>query len=151
MSVQILPYLLIALMVGTGYPLQFGINATLAQYQGHPLLAAFTNTAVASLVLIVAILVLRVPAPQLGALAAAPLWSWMGGFLGASFVLSALVLAPKLGAAVFVSTTIVGTMATSLAIDHFGLLVYKVQPVTGWRLLGALLVVSGMLMIQWKR
>jgi uncharacterized membrane protein YdcZ (DUF606 family) len=42
-------------------------------------------------------------------------------------------------------------MAASLAIDHFGLLVYRAQPVTLLRLLGAVLVVSGMLLIQWKR
>ena len=70
---------------------------------------------------------------------------------GAAFVLSALILAPKLGAATFVSTTIVGTMAASLVIDHFGVMAYRVQPVTVLRLLGAGLVVSGMLIIQWKR
>ena len=35
--------------------------------------------------------------------------------------------------------------------DHFGLLVYRAQPVTLLRLLGAVLVVTGMLLIQWKR
>ena len=144
-------FILIALLVGAGYPVQAGINATIAQFHGHPLLAALTNTTVASLMLFFVIAVLRVPLPQMAMLAATPWWAWTGGLLGGFFVLSSLVLAPKLGAAVFVSTTIVGTMAASLAIDHFGLLVYKVQPVTGWRLLGALLVVTGMLMIQWKR
>ena len=151
MPLETMFFLFIALLVGAGFPVQAGINATIAQFHGHPLLAAVTNTTVASLMLLVVILVLRIPLPQMAAAAAAPWWAWTGGLLGGFFVLSSLVLAPKLGAAVFVSTTIVGTMATSLAIDHFGLLVYKVQPVTGWRLLGALLVVTGMLMIQWKR
>jgi transporter family-2 protein len=137
--------------VGAGYPVQAGINATIAQFHGHPLLAAVTNTTVASLALLAVILALRVPAPQLATLGTAPWWAWTGGFLGAFFVLSSLVIAPKLGAAAFVSTTIVGTMAASLAIDHFGLLVYRTQPVTLLRLLGAFLVVTGMLLIQWKR
>ena len=151
MSPDVLFYILIALLVGSGFPIQAGINATIATYHGHPLLAALTNTTVASLVLLVVILVLRVPAPSLMALGTAPWWAWGGGFLGAFFVLSSLVLAPKLGAAAFVATTIVGTMAASLVIDHLGLLVYRPQPITLQRLLGAVLVVSGMLLINWKR
>jgi transporter family-2 protein len=151
MSLETLFFVFIALLVGAGYPVQAGINATIAQFHGHPLLAAVTNTTVASLALLAVILALRVPAPQLATLGTAPWWAWTGGFLGAFFVLSSLVIAPKLGAAAFVSTTIVGTMAASLAIDHFGLLVYRTQPVTLLRLLGAFLVVTGMLLIQWKR
>ena len=64
MSPDVLFYVLIALLVGAGYPIQAGINATIAQYHGHPLLAALTNTTVASLVLVVVILVMRVPAPS---------------------------------------------------------------------------------------
>ena len=63
MAFETLFSILIALMVGAGYPLQAGINASIAKFHGHPLLAAFTNTTVARLVLLVAILVLRVPLP----------------------------------------------------------------------------------------
>lgn len=149
--VETLLLIVIALLVGAGYPVQAGVNATIAQFHGHPLYAALTNTMVASLALAVAILILRIPVPPIGNLVTAPLWAWTGGFLGAFFVLSSLVLAPKLGAAAFVSTTIVGTMAASLVIDHYGFLVYKVQPITALRVVGAILVVVGMLMIQWKR
>ena len=151
MALETVIFIVIALLVGSGYPIQAGINATLAQFQSHPLMAAFTNTTVASLVLIVVMVVFRVPLPSLGTLAGAPWWAWTGGCLGAVFVLSALVIAPKLGAAAFISTTIVGTMTASMIIDHFGLLAYKVQPVTTQRLLGAALVIAGMMLIQWRR
>lgn len=151
MPLETLFFIFIALLMGAGYPVQAGVNATLAGFHGHPLLAAFTNTTVASLVLLAAILVLRVPAPQALALGAAPWWAWTGGCLGAFFVLGSLVLAPKLGAAAFVSTSIVGTMAASLAIDHFGLIAYRPQPITLLRLAGAAFVIVGMLMIQWRR
>ena len=151
MALETLFFTFVALLVGAGYPVQAGINATIAQFHGHPLYAALTNTVVASLVLLVVILVMRLPLPKAASLAAAPPWAWAGGFLGAFFVLSSLVLAPKLGAAVFVSTTIVGTMAASLLIDHAGVLVYKAQPITPLRLVWAVLVVAGMFMIQWKR
>ncbi len=151
MPLETLFFIFVALMVGAGYPVQAGINATIAQFHGHPLLAALTNTTVASLILVVAIVVLRVPMPQVASLAAAPWWAWTGGLLGAFFVFSSLVLAPKLGAAAFVSTTIVGTMAASMIIDHFGLLAYRTQPITLQRLVGSALVVTGMMMIVLKK
>jgi transporter family-2 protein len=151
MAFESLFSILIALMVGAGYPLQAGINASIAKFHGHPLLAALTNTTVASLVLLVAVIVLRVPLPHVSGLVSAPWWAWTGGCLGAFFVLSSLVLAPKLGAAAFVSTTIVGTMVASLAIDHYGIIAYRAQPITLLRLMGGVFVVTGMIMIQWKR
>lgn len=151
MPLETLFFILVALMVGAGYPVQAGINATIASFHGHPLYAALTNTVVASAVLLVVILAFRLPMPKAANVAAAPLWAWTGGILGGFFVLSSLVLAPRLGAAAFVSTTIVGTMAASLVIDHYGFLVYKVQPISPLRLCGAVLVVVGMLMIQWKK
>ena len=151
MALETLLLILVALVVGAGYPIQAGINATISQFHGHPLLAALTNTTVASLALLVVVLVLRIPLPQMASLAAAPWYAWTGGLLGGFFVLSALVLAPKLGAATFVATTIVGTMAASLVIDHYGFLVYRVQPITPLRLIGAVMVVVGMLLVQWKR
>lgn len=134
--------ILIALLVGAGYPIQAGVNATIATYHGHPLWAAFTNTTVASLVLLAVIVFMRISAPALPSMAGAPLCAWGGGFLGAFFVLSSLVLAPKLGAVVFLSTTIVGTMAAALVIDHFGFLAYKPQPITALRVVGALMVIG---------
>lgn len=115
------------------------------------MLAAFTNTTVASLVLLVLIVAMRIPFPAMGQLVAAPFWAWGGGFLGAFFVFSSLVLAPKMGAAAYVSTTIVGTMSAALIIDHFGFLAYKPQAITVQRAVGAVMVIAGMFLIQWKR
>ena len=125
MPLETLFAIFVALLVGAGYPVQAGVKATIAQFHGHPLLAAFTNTSIASLVLLAAIIILRVPMPQVAGLATAPWWAWTGGVLGAFFVLSSLLLMPKLGAAAFASTTIVGTMVASLVIDHFGLIAYR--------------------------
>ncbi len=151
MAFETLFFIFIALLVGAGYPIQAGVNATISQFHGHSLLAALTNTTIASLALLVAVIVMRVPLPPLASVAKAPWYAWTGGLLGGFFVLSSLVLAPRLGALAFVATTIVGTMAASLIIDHYGFLVYKVQPITTLRVVGGVMVVTGMLLILWKR
>ena len=63
-------------------------------------------------------------------------------------MLSALIIAPRLGAASYVSAIIVGIMIASLLLDHFGLVGYREQPINAIRLGGAALVVIGMAMIQ---
>ncbi|NIR31537.1 MAG: DMT family transporter [Gammaproteobacteria bacterium] len=138
----------IAILVGCLQPTQAGINATLARHYPHPLFAALTNTLVASLAVLAAMLVLRVRAPDMRDLAAAPWWSWLGGVLGGTSVVSAILLAPRLGAAPYVSALLVGTVAASLVLDHFGLIGFREHPVNAWRLLGGALVVTGMLLVQ---
>jgi uncharacterized membrane protein YdcZ (DUF606 family) len=42
-------------------------------------------------------------------------------------------------------------MVASLAIDNYGIIAYRAQPITLLRLMGGVFVVTGMIMIQWKR
>lgn len=148
MSFLLVAFVIIAVILGFLVPVQAGANATLAQYYGHPLYAALTNTLVASALLFISICLLRAPLPAIGSLSSAPWWSWCGGFIGASLVLSAILIAPRVGAASYVSAMIVGTMVASLIVDHFGAVGFKEYPADGWRIFGAFLVVIGMLIIQ---
>ena len=123
--------LLLSIVVGAVVPVQSGSNAMLARHVGHPLYAAATNTALATLVLLVAMLFYKMPMPTFrAAVVSAPWWSWMGGIYGATLVFSALTQAPRVGATAFVSATLFGTIVMSLVVDHFGLLAFKSQPIT---------------------
>ena len=141
---------LLVLVISMGYPVQAGVNASLSPFVGYPILAALVNTTVASLALIVMAGLFRVPLPNLAGVGLAPWWAWTGGLLGATFVFSSLLLAPKLGAAAFVSIGVVGTMISSLLLDHFGLIGYRSIAVTPIRVIGVLLVIAGMLLLQLK-
>jgi len=63
---------LLVLIVSMGYPVQAGVNGTLSRYLGHPLLAAPTNTVVASITLFIMAIVFRAPLPSLTGIAFAP-------------------------------------------------------------------------------
>ena len=67
----------------------------------------------------------------------------MGGTLGAVYVTSALVLAPRLGVATLVGLIVLGQVLASLVIDHYGLLGVAVRPASLPRLLGAGLLLAG--------
>ena len=58
-------------------------------------------------------------------------------------------LAPRLGAAAFISAVVAGQLICSLALDHFGLMNVPQQPLTAARLLGAALVFAGVLLVKY--
>jgi transporter family-2 protein len=137
-----------AVAVGAAVPLQSAVNARMGTSQGHPLYGALTNTTVASLALLILVLAMRLPAPQVKAAASGPWWLWLGGPIGAAFVFGALFVAPRIGYATFAAATIFGTLAASLLIDHVGLLGFPVRPLSLLRGAGAGCVLLGMLLLQ---
>ena len=98
----------------------------------------------------IAVMVLagRVTPPQWHSVAVAPAWAWLGGLLGATMVISGIVIAPRLGAAGYVTAMTVGTVTASMTIDHFGLVGFAAHPVSTLRLVGGGLVIAGMILVQ---
>lgn len=142
------PYILLAVAAGFCLPTQAGINARLALWCRSSILAATISFAVGTLALAVWALLLRIPLSPLSGAGAQPWWLWTGGVIGAFFVASTVVLAPRLGAASMVALVVAGQMLASVALDHFGLLGYAAHPLGGLRLLGILLLVAGVALIQ---
>jgi transporter family-2 protein len=138
---------LIAALVGAGLTVQVGMNATVRLAIGSPVLAAIVNFVIglAALVLVAVASGARW-AP--GSTAAIPAWAWFGGLLGATYVASTTVLGPRLGAAALLALTLSGQMVAALIVDHYGVLGFPQSPVTPARLLGAALLVAGVLLIM---
>ena len=132
-------------LVGAALTVQSGINAQLRSYMGSPFRAAFASAVVTTL-LLGAITLLNRSEPM--ALQQSPWWMWLGGLLGAAILTGALVLAPRLGAATLVATIVAGQLVVAVVVDHYGLIGYPVVPVSWPRLLGAVLLFVGALLIQ---
>jgi len=142
------PYYLFAIAAGAMLPVQFGINAQLASWVGSPLRATFVSFVVGAAVLLVAALIFARGWPGTERLSAAPWWVWVGGFLGAFYVLGSVVTAPKLGAATLVALILAGQAAASLTVDHFGLVGFTENPITPGRLAGIGLVALGVVLVR---
>ncbi len=93
-------------------------------------------------------LLMRVPAPALGAAAQGPAWWWLGGVAGVAYITAALILTPKLGAASFIGCVIAGQMLASILIDHYGLMGLTPKPAGAWRVIGVALILLGMVVVQ---
>lgn len=140
--------IVLSLLAGVLLPVQAGVNAQLARYVGNPVLAALCSFLVGSLTLLLFTLFLGVRLPTSAQVAQSPPWVWLGGALGAFYVGSLVILAPRLGAATLMSLVISGQMLASLVLDHYGVLGFAAHPLTLWRMLGAIFVVAGMLLIR---
>jgi bacterial/archaeal transporter family-2 protein len=144
--VAIWGYLLFALAAGAMLPLQFGINAQLATWVGSSARAALVSFVVGALTLLVAVLVAARGWPDRAG--DAPWWVWIGGALGAFYVLGSIVTAPKLGAVTLVALILAGQAIASLLVDHFGWVGFEEHPITPLRVLGVLLLAGGVALVR---
>lgn len=89
-------WVLLALLAGAVLPLQAGVNAELARVVGGPVRSALVSFAVGTLALFLLALLLTGPSWPWGRMLQAPAWVYVGGLLGAVYVVSVIVLAPRL-------------------------------------------------------
>jgi transporter family-2 protein len=146
--------LYILCMVGAGAAVAtLAINAYLGTVTGSALWAAnisFAVSMVAGMVALgVAILLGAIQLPN-PAVWTAPSWIWLGGLGGATYVLLAILLTHRLGAAVLSAAGILGQLATSLFIDHYGWFGVPVHRISATRLMGILLLTLGVVLLRWK-
>lgn len=137
--------LLFAAVAGLLNTVQSGSNATLGKSVSPGWATAAIGAATALTGLAYAFAT-RAPLPRAGA-ALVPWWGWIGGCLGATYVLATLIVAKQLGAGAFIATTVTVAVVASLAMDHWGLLGFQQHTASLPRLAGAVLMVGGLALI----
>lgn len=140
--------LLLAIGAGVLLPVQAGVNAQLRSAIGSPVTAALVSFLVGTAGLAAVVLLSRAPVTLRPAWFATPWWYWTGGLLGAVYVVATIVLAPRLGAATMVAAIVAGQMIASLVLDQYGLLGFPIHSINGARVLGAALVIGGVILVQ---
>jgi len=73
---------------------------------------------------------------------------FLGGFIVAFYVISATLLAPRIGVANFIVCAVSAQIITSVLIDNYGLLGATLRPVSTLRLLGIGLLLIGLVITQ---
>jgi len=140
---------ILGVAAGAFIAVQAPINAELARGLGLPVAAAMASFLSGAVVLAVLSFALsqaqgisigwRVP----------PLWVFIaGGCLGAAYVTSAILLTPRLGAAATMAFIVTGQLLAGMFIDRIGFMGMAVREITAGRVMGALLLLAGALMIR---
>jgi transporter family-2 protein len=133
---------------GAGLVVQQALNSQLRVALGSGAWAGLVSYLCGTLCMIFLIIVMRDGMPTAAAVARSSWISWTGGLFGAFFVGVALFFIHRLGAATFMALLFAGQMICSLAVDHYGLLGIEQHSVSPLRLLGAALLVLGVILIR---
>jgi len=145
-------WVLLGLAAGSALPLQGAVNAQLRADLDAPVtVGAFSfavATATMALVLLGALALRRVPRPRLAPLRGLPWWGWLGGFVGATYVVAVFLLIPRIGAEAAIGLTVAGQQLASLLVDQFGLLRLPRRVLTRARLAGVALLLAGVALVQ---
>ena len=135
-----------ALVAGGLLAVQAGANAQLSKAVGSPFAATTLQLAIGTgLLFLVALFTGTVAV--LGAVPQAEWWHLIGGTASAVYVVSTIVLFPRLGAVVSVGLFIAGQMLASLALDSFGLLGVAQTGLRAGAAAGTLVVLIGVGMV----
>ncbi len=137
-----------ALLLGAAVAVQTGVNASLRSALGHPLQATVANFLVGTVAVVLVALALGLRVPDSEALRAAKPWMYLGGLLGAAFVVGTIVLAPRLGGTTLMALIVTGQLGAALVIDHYGWLGFPVSGASPGRMVGVALLIVGVVLVR---
>lgn len=136
-----------AVVLGAALPVQATVNARLATWVGGPIRASTISFGVGTVLLV--LLALAVTRGIAGGRAVhAPWWTWLGGAIGAVYVVASVTLVPRLGALNLFAAVVLGQVICSVLVDHFGAFGVKVHEAGPGRAIGVGLLVAGVVLVR---
>jgi transporter family-2 protein len=143
-----LKYLIWASLAGAFIPLIGILNARVGRALGEPIYATVILFAVAILLALLISLVLGKVSPLAQNLQYLRPLDYGAGFIVAFYVISATVLAPRIGVANFIVMAVSSQILFSLVIDHFGFFGAPIKPVNVTQVGGIFLLLAGLATTQ---
>lgn len=137
-----------AALAGAFIPVMAIVNGKLGKSLGDPLYAAMILFGLGFMLFSLGAYVFGKPGLQLASFAGTDPVHYIGGFIVGFYVLSATMLAPRMGVANFIMMAVSSQMVVSVVIDHWGLLGAAVRPLSLSRALGVLVLIAGVVIIQ---
>jgi len=141
-------WIVVSALAGMGIATQALVNTRLGTVAGSPTVAAMISFAVGLVSLAIVLMFQPAGTVKLHQLSAAPWWAFVGGSLGAFFIVVTMYGLPRVGAAAWLSAAVLGQLSYSLIADHFGFFGVTVHPVTLPRLAGIALVIGGVILVR---
>jgi transporter family-2 protein len=141
-------YLLWAGLAGAFIPVMAIVNGRLGRHLGEPLYAATILFAIALVACLICAWFLTDAPLVWSAFQSTTPMLYIGGFIVGFYVISATMLAPRIGVANFIMMAVSSQLILSVIIDHWGLFGADVRPVTWARLSGVALLIIGVIVIQ---
>ncbi len=137
------------LFIGAILPVQAVLNTKLGKQTGGPLISSLLSFLVGLICLFIINFFGNYSAfTNMKLLSVSPWYVWIGGLLGAIYVACIIFVNQQQGVALTFALVVAGQIFISLLIDHFGLLGSIVRPVSIPKIIGALLIIAGLVLIK---
>ena len=141
--------MLLTLFVGAMIPAQAVLNTRLGRQIGGPLMGSLMSFTIGIICLFALNLATNPSAViQLKPTATGPWYLWLGGVLGAIFVGYITWVNQQQGVALTFALVVSGQIFMSLVIDQYGLFGSMIQPITLEKIIGAVLIIAGLILIK---
>lgn len=141
--------MLIGVAGGMCLAIQGGVNSQLtAVWTQSPILSAAISFTIGAVALFLITLLLNIAIPRKLKGTETKWWHWTAGLLGAYFVFATTSLAPEVGAGMLVGLILMGQLSMAMTLDHFGLIGFEKKPVNARKILGVVVLASGILLIK---
>ncbi|WP_374571206.1 DMT family transporter [Acinetobacter sp.] len=145
-SSQLLMLMPLAMGIGIAMTFQTAINSQLREYLYSPLQAALLSFLVGTIALAAMVFFQPAEKPNLDTLQQIPWFLWLGGCLGGYAISVSIYTAPKLGFLTLSGLIIFGQIVTSMIVDQYGFLGTEKTPINWQRLLGGVVIFTGVLL-----
>lgn len=140
-------FLLFAFLIGIAITVQAGVNANLRQALSSPVLAAVVSFGSGLVALVLMLLASGGTMPSIETIKQVSWWKWTGGVMGAVYMITVIVSVQKIGTANLVSLSVAGQLMAAIILDHYGFMGFTLHPANSWRLLGVVLIVTGVVLV----
>ena len=147
--VQNILFMLVALLAGSSFVFQQAVNSNLRLEICSAWWAGFFSYLGGALVMLVMVVLMREPLLSANMISRSSWWSWSGGLFGAIYIGISILLLPRLGVFTVVGLIVIGQLVTSLVFDHFAILNVPLHPVSIIRIIGAIFLFIGAILIRW--
>lgn len=137
------------ILAGMLSAVQQAINGRMGTVVHSPVQATFISFFISWIVILIVTLVMhrKVTIPR-ATFKTMPKWGWLGGILGATFVLMTVILVPIIGAGLTVTTSLIGQILGSVLVTQFGLWRSIKSPVKRLQVIGIIIMLIGVLIIK---
>jgi transporter family-2 protein len=142
--------MLITLFTGALLPIQAILNTRLGKQTGGPLMGSLLSFAIGLICLLLFNLFVHTSAVvHLRPSIVSPWYIWLGGLLGAIFVGYITWVNQQQGVALTFALVVSGQIFCSLFVDHFGLFGSAISTIDPKKVIGAILIIIGIILIKW--
>lgn len=142
-------YYLFALAAGLAVAIQTGVNAQLRLTIQNPTLTALISFLVGSIVLLIYVGITSYhQLPAATTMYKISWWKYLGGIMGAFYITTVVIIAPRIGAANTLGFIVAGQLISAVIFDHFGLVGFVVRQITLLRILGVIFLILGVYLIR---